>query len=143
MYHNVIQYTVYPQRCPGVCFLPDSVDPALKQDQLLHGTGVYKPLVYTTAKFIDDVIDSMAGEGSDSYEKTSMIRGHHHMYKFVRTPFIGEELEVKAEDSNENDEHAVAVMKDGCVVGHVLVVCTKSSSSQSCLFSIVIMNNVR
>ena len=102
----------------GVYFLPDSVDPALKRDRLLNGTGIYKPLVYTTAKFIDDVIDSMASEGSDSYEKTSMIRGHH-IYKSTWTPFIWEELVVKAEAGNEHDEHAVAVMKDGCVIGHV------------------------
>ena len=57
----------------------------------------------------------MASEGSDSYEKMSVIRGHH-IYKSVWIPFIGEELVVEAEDSNK---HAVAVMKDGCVVGHV------------------------
>ena len=44
-----------------------------------------------------------------------MIRGHR-IYKSVWTPFIGEELVVEAEDSNEHDEHAVAVMKDSCVV---------------------------
>ena len=57
----------------------------------------------------------MASEGSDSYEKTSVIRGHH-IYKSVWIPFIGEELIVEAEDGNEHKEHAVAVMKDGCVV---------------------------
>ena len=46
----------------------------------------------------------MASEGSDSYEKTSVIRGHH-IYKSVWIPFIGEELVVEAEDSNEHDEH--------------------------------------
>ena len=55
----------------------------------------------------------MASEGSDSYEKTSVIRGHH-IYKSVWIPFIGEELVVEAEDGNKS---AVAVMKDGCVVG--------------------------
>ena len=60
----------------------------------------------------------MASEGSDSYEKTSVIRGHH-IYKSVWTPFIGEELVVEAEDGNEHDKNAVAVMKDGCVVRHV------------------------
>ena len=57
----------------------------------------------------------MASEGSKSYEKTSFIRGHD-IYKFVWTPFIGEELVVPAEDGNK---HAVAVIKNGCVVGHV------------------------
>ena len=60
----------------------------------------------------------MASEGSDSYEKTSVIGGHH-IYKSVWIPFIGEELVVEAEDGNEHDKNAVAVMKDGCVVGHV------------------------
>ena len=32
------------------------------------------------------------------------------MYKTVWTPFIGEELPLKAEDGNSHDEHAVAVM---------------------------------
>lgn len=32
---------------------------------------------------------------------------------------IGEELVVIAEDDNEHDDYAVAVIKDGCVVGHV------------------------
>ena len=49
----------------------------------------------------------------------SVNRGHHTciIYKSIWTPFIGEELVVEAEESNE---HAVAVMKDSCVVGHVL-----------------------
>ena len=105
-------YRISSNTCPGVYFLPDSVDPELKRDPLLNGTGAYKPLVYTTGKFIDDVIDSMASEGSDSYEKRSVIRGHH-LYKSVWTPFTGEELVVKAEDGNKHDEaeHAVSVMK--------------------------------
>ena len=53
-----------------------------------------------TAKFIDNVIDSIASEGSNSYEKTSVIR-RHHIYKPVWTLFIWEELGVKAEDGNE------------------------------------------
>ena len=72
-----------------------------------------------TTKFIDDVIDSMASEGSNSYEKMSMIRGHHIIYKSVWTLFIGEGLVAEAEDGNEHDEHTVAVMKDGYVVRHI------------------------
>ena len=60
----------------------------------------------------------MASEGSDSYEKMSVIRGHH-IYKSVWILFIGEELVVEAKDGNEHDKNAVTVMKDGCVVGHV------------------------
>ena len=60
----------------------------------------------------------MASEGSESCEKTSVIRGHH-IYKSVWIPFIGEELVVEAKDSNEHDKNAVAVKKDSCVIGHV------------------------
>ena len=60
----------------------------------------------------------MATQCSDSYEKTSVIRGQH-IYKSIWTPIIGEELVLEAQDDNEHDKHAVAVMKDGCVVGHV------------------------
>ena len=42
-----------------------------------------------TTKFIDGVIDSIASEGSDNYEKTSVIRGHH-IYKSFWILFIGE-----------------------------------------------------
>ena len=39
---------------------------------------------------------SMASQGSrETYEKASVIRGHH-VYKTVWTPFIGEELPLKA-----------------------------------------------
>ena len=54
-------------------------------------------------------------ESRETYEKASVIRGHH-VYKTVWTPFIGQELSLKAEDGNA---HAVAVMKDGSVVGHI------------------------
>ena len=61
---------------------------------------------------------SMASQCSDSYEKTSVIRGHH-IYKSIWTLIIREELVLEAQDDNEHDKHAVGVMKDGCVVGHV------------------------
>ena len=111
-------YRISSSTRPGVYFPSDFVDPALERDWLLNGTGTYKALVYTIAKFVDDVIDSMASEGSDNYEKTSVISGHH-IYKSVWTPSIEEELVVKAEDGNKHYKHAVAVMKNGCVVGHV------------------------
>ena len=46
------------------------------------------------------------------YEKESVVRGHH-VYKAIWTPVIGEELEVRTEDDNDHDQHAVAVVKDG------------------------------
>ena len=52
------------------------------------------------------------------YEKESVVRGHH-VYKAIWTPVIGEELEVKTEEDNNHDQHAVAVVKDGLVIGHM------------------------
>ena len=46
-----------------------------------------------------------------------MIRGHH-IYKSFWTPVIGKELVVKIVDGTEH-EHAVALMKDGRISGHV------------------------
>ena len=60
----------------------------------------------------------MASLGSDYYEKASVVKGHH-IYKAIWTPVIGEELPAQAEDRNDHDEHAVAVTKGDCIVGHV------------------------
>ena len=53
-----------------------------------------------------------------SIEKESVVRGHH-VYKAIWTPVIGEELSLRAEDNNEHDNHAVAVLKGRNVIGHV------------------------
>ena len=53
------------------------------------------------------------------YEKVSVVKGHH-IYKAVWTPVIGEELRTKLEKDNEHDEHAIAVILDGCTVGYLL-----------------------
>ena len=60
----------------------------------------------------------MATQCSDSDENTSVIRDHH-IYRSIWTPIIGEKLVFEAQDDNEHDKLAVAVMKDGCIVGHV------------------------
>ena len=52
------------------------------------------------------------------YEKESVVRGHH-IYKTVWTPVIGEELPVEREEDNQHDQHAVAVVKNGDIVGHI------------------------
>ena len=52
------------------------------------------------------------------YEKESVVRGHH-IYKTVWTPVIGEELPVEREEDNQHDQHAVAVVKNGDIVGHM------------------------
>ena len=48
----------------------------------------------------------------------SSIRGHH-IYKAVWTPIVGEILVVDQEPSNPHDPHAVAVLKNTDIVGHV------------------------
>ena len=53
-----------------------------------------------------------------STEISSVVKGHH-VYKSIWTPVIEQELNTKAEDSNEHDRHAVAVMLDDRVVGHL------------------------
>lgn len=51
------------------------------------------------------------------YEKGSVVQGHH-IYKTIWTPVL-EELTLQTEDGNEHDKPAVAIMKEGCIVGHV------------------------
>ena len=47
---------------------------------------------------------------------TSCIRSH---YKNVSTPRLGDELECRREADNHFDRYAVAVLKQGVVVGHL------------------------
>ena len=47
-----------------------------------------------------------------------VVRGHH-VYKSVWHPVLGEQLTLERENSNSHDRHAVSVMKDGTIVGHV------------------------
>ena len=46
---------------------------------------------------------------SNYYHKVSVIKGHH-VYKAIWMPTIGEKLSVQSEDNNK---HAIAVVKDG------------------------------
>ena len=46
------------------------------------------------------------------------VRGYH-VYKGGWDPHVGEELTTKTEDGNPHDRHAVSVMKEGKVVGHL------------------------
>ncbi len=52
------------------------------------------------------------------YTCSSVIRGHH-IYKETWTPHIDEELIAGCEEGNVYDRHAVAILKDGEVVGHM------------------------
>ena len=61
------------------------------------------------------------GSGSrpvDCTEVNSYIRGYH-AYKDDWTPFIGEQLTIRRQPENPVDHSAVAVIKDGEVVGHI------------------------
>ena len=55
---------------------------------------------------------------TEELQKDSVVRGHH-VYKSVWTPVIGKELYLEPEESNEHDKNAMAVRKDGKIVGHV------------------------
>ena len=48
----------------------------------------------------------------------SLIRGFH-VYKGIWTPVLDELLNTQIEEDNEHDKHAVAVIKNETIVGHV------------------------
>lgn len=54
----------------------------------------------------------------DKFTVESVVRGYH-IYKTIWTPYIGEKLPLEAEDNNLHDRHAVAVIRNGTVVGHM------------------------
>ena len=56
---------------------------------------------------------------SARYEWPSYVRGYHK-YKSIWSPTVGETLRLTTELTNSQDPFAVVVIKDGCVVGHVL-----------------------
>ena len=60
----------------------------------------------------------MESLSSTTLSLSSVIRGHH-VYKTIWTPYIGEELVLASEESNLFDRHAVAVLKNGEIVGHM------------------------
>ena len=56
----------------------------------------------------------------------------HHVYLSAWTPTIGEVLVVlvvKKERKNEHDQHAVAVIRDGAIIGHASQAITRTSFS--------------
>ena len=59
-----------------------------------------------------------ASSVSSMYKKESVVRGHH-IYRKSWAPVIGEVLPVEREEDNQHDDYAVAVMKNGDIVGHV------------------------
>ena len=57
-------------------------------------------------------------ETTTSLEEDSFVTSHH-IYKTIWTPYLGETLFVKMEESNLYDKYAVAVVRVGEIVGHV------------------------
>ena len=51
-------------------------------------------------------------------ERRSCIRGYH-VYKDKWDPVVGEVLACKRESSNTQDKYAVAVQKNGTIIGHL------------------------
>ena len=108
--HNT--YRISLNTSPGVYFFQDIVDPALKRGRRINGAGVYfrsRCALFQRLYY---------GEPDSRFVKSSVVRGHH-VYKAVWIPALREELIVKAEDGNAHDEHAMAVVKEGNVVGHM------------------------
>ena len=54
----------------------------------------------------------------ETFERESMIRGYH-IYKTTWAATVGEELECQRETTNSRDRNAVAVVKNGEIVGHL------------------------
>ena len=57
-------------------------------------------------------------DGRVSFSVEAVVRGYH-AYKHIWAAVYGEELPCEREAGNRVDAFAVAVMKDGTVVGHV------------------------
>ena len=53
-----------------------------------------------------------------AFELIPVIRGFH-VYKQCWGPKIGEKVQCVIEENNKYDKHAVALMKDETIVGHV------------------------
>ena len=61
----------------------------------------------------------MAGSSvGQTFEFPSTIRGYH-VYKDIWTPILGEGLVCSIEENNREDRHAVALLKESEIVGHV------------------------
>ena len=52
------------------------------------------------------------------YEKSSCVRGYH-VYRDIWEAVVDEVLQCERERSNSKDRYAVAVKKDGIIIGHL------------------------
>ncbi len=64
------------------------------------------------------VLDEMDQNRDHSFEINSFVRGYH-AYISVWDPVVSEELNLEREPGNIEDQRAVAVKKNGQVVGHM------------------------
>ena len=99
---------------PGRLFLSRHRGPGVKTRPAYKRGRRLFPFTGLGARYFNDYY----GEPDSRFVKSSVVRGHH-VYKAVWTPALREELIVKAEDGNAHDEHAMAVVKEGNVVGHM------------------------
>ena len=95
--------------------------PALIRDRLLIMIVIITFVLIGSALF--PVMADNQGKPSalsvrSVYKKESVVRGHH-IYQKSWTPVIGEVLTVEREENNQHDDYAVAVTKNGDIVGHV------------------------
>ena len=58
--------------------------------------------------------------GTREYEIACCVRGYH-IYRHIREATVGETLICKREPTNHNDRYAVAVLKAGMIVGHLVI----------------------
>ena len=60
----------------------------------------------------------MASEDHEDFQMNSVVRGHH-VYKDIWLPYVGEVLAMQQEINNPQDNHAVGILKNDVIVGHV------------------------
>ena len=124
-----MKYRISSNKGPGLYFLPQSSTPCLyTRPATNRGRPLFHWSMRARATWLHPLRDRWLlvrkyvvtpGPGPGVYEKESVVRGHH-IYKSVWTPVIGEELSVEREQNNQHDRHAVAVVKDDAIVGHML-----------------------
>ena len=107
-------YPISSIRHPGVHFFQRLVYPAFVRGRHLF-TVINRSLCLYPIKAHANRTWRVSFD-SKSYQKVSVIEGHH-VYEAIWMPTTGKELSVQSVDDNKQDEHAVAVIKDGLLWG--------------------------
>ena len=79
-------------------------------------------------------------DGRVSFSVEAVVRGYH-AYKDIWAAVYGEELPCKSEAGNRVDAFAVAVMKDGTVVGHIAKKISSVCSLYLCRGGLIMLCN--